>query len=376
MSVAKKNLKKIAKNIRRHGRYGDTELVHMSPQEIKLLEKMSGTKPTINPVTGLKEYWAWLIPAAVSLGTTIYSNNKAKSTAEAATAKQEELARKQAENEIKALEASKQVTPAESRAMASLEKGAEQGTMDVEGLNRQMAQPIYQQGQAQQAQALAQITTQGLEGSIIAQEVAQKIGGDVRASIADQARSIAMANEQTKESARREMTQQLFARGDRLRQIALNKKRVESGLDLLPLQSEIANIQTQGNYEAAMASGIGGAISQGVGAGYSHYKDYGTLGFPGSSKAPPPGGTSGSSYSGPSLSGNVSDIALKENISLVGKSKSNINIYEFEYIDKKYGDGRYSGVMAQEVPQASFEHEDGYLWVDYNKIDVDFKRIN
>ena len=78
MSVAKKNLKKIAKNIRRHGRYGDTELVHMSPQEIKLLEKMSGTKPTINPVTGLKEYWAWLIPAAVTAVSTYASAQSAK----------------------------------------------------------------------------------------------------------------------------------------------------------------------------------------------------------------------------------------------------------------------------------------------------------
>ena len=285
--------------------------------------------------------------------------NQQKKTAEEATAKQEELAKKQMENELKALEASKQITPAESQAMMRLEKGAEEGTMDVEGLSRQMVQPIYQQGQEQTAQAQAQITTQGLEGSIIAQEVSQKIGGDVRASIADQARSIAMANEQTKESARREMTQRLFARGDMLRQIALNKKRVESGLDLLPLQSEIANIQTQGAFTQQMISGLGGAVSQ----GYSDY--YGTQG-PG--YVPPPTTAPTNTQS--------SDKALKENISLVGKSESNINIYEFEYIDKKYGDGRYRGVMAKEVPQASFEHEDGYLWVDYNKIDVDFERIN
>jgi len=302
MSVAKRNLKNISKNIRRHGRYGDTELVHMSPQEIKLLEKLSGKKATINPVTGLKEYWAWLVPAAITVASTYLGAKSAKDAAEEATAKQEELARKQMENELKALEASKQVTPAEARAMASLEKGAEEGTMDVEALNRQMSQPIYQQGQEQQAQAQGQITTQGLEGSIIAQEVSQKIGGDVRASIADQARSIAMANEQTKEASRREMTQRLFARGDMLRQIAINKKRVEEGLDLLPLQTEIANIQTQGAYAQQMIGGIGAGISQGVGAGYAHYKDYGTLGFPGSSTAPPPGGTSG--YSGVSLTKN------------------------------------------------------------------------
>ena len=276
MSVAKKNLKKIAKNIRRHGRYGDTELVHMSPQEIKLLEKISGTKPTINPVTGLKEYWTWLIPAAVQAVSTYASAKSAKDTADKAIAKQEEIARAKAEAELKALDQAKQVTPEEARAMASLQRGAEEGTMDVEALNRQMAQPIYQQGQAQQAQAQAQITTQGLEGAIIAQEVAQKIGGDVRASIADQARSIAMANEQTKESARREMTQRLFARGDMLRQIAINKKRVESGLDIIPMQSELATIQAKGDRTQQMITGYGSALMEPA----NYYGKYHTLGAP------------------------------------------------------------------------------------------------
>ena len=31
--------------------------------------------------------------------------------------------------------------------------------------------------------------------------------------------------------------------------------------------------------------------------------------------------------------------------------------------------------MAQEVPWASIEHTDGYLRVDYSKVDVDFKKI-
>ena len=72
----------------------------------------------------------------------------------------------------------------------------------------------------------------------------------------------------------------------------------------------------------------------------------------------------------------VSDIALKENIELVGKSESGINIYEFDYKDKLHGEGRYRGVMAQEVPDASIRHEEGYLTVDYSKVDVNFERID
>ena len=71
-----------------------------------------------------------------------------------------------------------------------------------------------------------------------------------------------------------------------------------------------------------------------------------------------------------------SDITLKENINLVGKSKSGINIYEFNYINKKYGKGRYRGVMAQEVPSASRVGPEGTLMVDYSKIDVRFEELN
>jgi len=68
-----------------------------------------------------------------------------------------------------------------------------------------------------------------------------------------------------------------------------------------------------------------------------------------------------------------SDARLKENIELLGQSPSNINIYSFKYKGK---DGNYEGVMAQEVPWASFEDENGYLMVDYSKLDVDFRRLN
>jgi hypothetical protein len=69
----------------------------------------------------------------------------------------------------------------------------------------------------------------------------------------------------------------------------------------------------------------------------------------------------------------MSDIALKNNINLIGKSPSGINIYTFNY----NGDDKvYQGVMAHEVPYASIFNTDGYLMVDYSKVDVEFKRVN
>ena len=66
-----------------------------------------------------------------------------------------------------------------------------------------------------------------------------------------------------------------------------------------------------------------------------------------------------------------SDIRLKENIKLVGKSPSNINIYKFNYKDNPT---TYQGVMAHEVPWANLKHSNGYMMVDYNKVDVEFKK--
>ena len=72
----------------------------------------------------------------------------------------------------------------------------------------------------------------------------------------------------------------------------------------------------------------------------------------------------------------LSDIRLKKNIKLIGKSNSGLKIYSFEYIDKKYGSHTYQGVMSNEVPkEAVIKGNDGYDLVDYSKLDVQFKRI-
>ena len=84
---------------------------------------------------------------------------------------------------------------------------------------------------------------------------------------------------------------------------------------------------------------------------------------------------------GPSTFGQVagafaamnSDIRLKDDINLVGKSPSGINIYTFKY---KGNDKKYQGVMAHQVPHVSSVNDDGYLMVDYNKLDVEFKEIH
>lgn len=74
----------------------------------------------------------------------------------------------------------------------------------------------------------------------------------------------------------------------------------------------------------------------------------------------------------------ASDLRLKENIEKVGYSESGIPIYEFDYINKSYGEGRYRGTIAQDLlninPDAVIE-DNGVYKVDYSVIDVDFVRV-
>ena len=94
------------------------------------------------------------------------------------------------------------------------------------------------------------------------------------------------------------------------------------------------------------------------------------------------GATVGGTVStGPGVGGgggnqSISDRKLKMNIKKIGKSKSGINIYTFNFKQpEKHGHGLFEGVMAQEVPHATIKHPDGYLMVDYSKTDVIFKKL-
>ena len=74
--------------------------------------------------------------------------------------------------------------------------------------------------------------------------------------------------------------------------------------------------------------------------------------------------------------GGTSDKRLKKNIKYKSKSKSGLNVYEFEY---NWSPQKYTGVMAQEVkkikPSAVFENIFGHMMVDYSQLDVNMERV-
>lgn len=71
-------------NIAQKGRFGDTELAHVNRKEKNLLESIGGSG-TINPQTGLKEYFPWMAVASFGL-SAIEAHKSGKTQSEAASA--------------------------------------------------------------------------------------------------------------------------------------------------------------------------------------------------------------------------------------------------------------------------------------------------
>ena len=122
-------------------------------------------------------------------------------------------------------------SPEEVYGAKKLKDAASGGAIDVQDTTAQVTQPLYQQGENIEAQAQGNITQQGLEGSIIAQETSQKIGSEVRAEIANQARNIAIQNEQTKLDAKKTLQDNVMKRADLLRSLAFKRQDELTGFE-------------------------------------------------------------------------------------------------------------------------------------------------
>jgi len=76
------------------------------------------------------------------------------------------------------------------------------------------------------------------------------------------------------------------------------------------------------------------------------------------------------------IAGMLSERSMKKNIKKVGESPSGLNVYNFEYKDKKHGEGKFQGAMADEVPSYAVVSRPGKPdMVNYSLIDVVAKSI-
>jgi hypothetical protein len=120
--------------------------------------------------------------------------------------------------------------------------------------------------------------------------------------------------------------------------------------------------------------GLGGSTARELGAQGIKAGRFTNLGSKiGAMKLPGGGSVTAAFTAVKTFFGGFSDVRLKEDIRLIGRSPSGINIYEFKY---KHTSGTWQGVMAQEVPWARTMTDTGYYMVDYTKVDVEFRRLN
>ena len=155
-----------------------------------------------------------------------------------------------------------------------------------------------------------------------------------------------------------------------------NKKKNEQMATVQQIANQRKKDQARIDALKAMTTNAAGGGQDTGGSKTPDYSNVTTGGPPsqgGGSKSSKSSSKNSSQAGGSFNSLGFSDKRLKENIELIGKSPSNINIYKFNYKDNPT---TYQGAMAHEVPWASVKHSNGYMMVDYNLIDVDFKKYN
>jgi hypothetical protein len=75
-----------------------------------------------------------------------------------------------------------------------------------------------------------------------------------------------------------------------------------------------------------------------------------------------------------------SDIRLKTNIRLVGRTPQGLTLYRFSYVPSAQIDGEFIGVMAQDLLASPFadavhQSDSGFLMVDYGQLPLEFIRL-
>lgn len=190
---------------------------------------------------------------------------------------------------------------------------------------------------------------------------------------------------------------------------AMNRLETSQGeqLNQLSLQSILAGIQTSESQRAARFNEISSLLGKsqvGAGINFGNYQsNYQGLDLMGAQQAElnrqasmdmarmqtkaatsaakwqAGGSVIGAGIGAAGMSGLFSDISLKENIHFENKIINNLPIYSFEYKNKSYGNGRFIGVMAQDVekiyPEAVIINENGFKMVNYSKIGIEFRRV-
>tara|TARA_R100000458_G_C8278313_1_gene254327 strand:- start:7473 stop:8276 length:804 start_codon:yes stop_codon:yes gene_type:complete len=168
----------------------------------------------------------WLGPAVSAIGSIAGANAK----------------KKEAERMTKR-------SPEEMEYVGKLKKWSTKGQYPVDQMMAKASIPIQQQAMAAKAQTTGSMIKQGMEHSIVARELMRKTDKDTMASLASQAREIAIKNQASKVQASKDL-------------YAYDQKRQQ-------LLRSAASMKSQANLD--MFKGVAGAVTSGVEA-FNQYK--------------------------------------------------------------------------------------------------------
>ena len=234
-------------------------------------------------------------------------------------------------------------------------------------INQQQARYQTQQGQQQRANIMDQLKSAAGSSGIaaLAQSMAnqgalqaQAISADIGAQESRLATLRAQGETQVRQG---EAAAQMARLGGEASLQSAEMSRQATLLGMAQSESAGANAALQQAYSNQMAAATAATAAK--------VDAWSAVGQAGTSIA----GSAMQAYG--SAKGGDSDRRLKKNINKIGESPSGLNIYSFEYIDNKYGKGLFQGVMSDEIPQEAVSIKDGYDYVDYSMLDVEFKQI-
>ena len=147
--------------------------------------------------------------------------------------KQRKADKRQLQGQLSALTDLAKVTPAERDYVKRRRRIAAEGDPMINEEFRKKTGAIRQEGAFARQRAQGQAIQQGLEGSIVAQELRRKVDKDVLTSVADQARQMALANAQAKRRAEGEIEQMNLRTDARKADIDYKKAGVRGQIDAL-----------------------------------------------------------------------------------------------------------------------------------------------
>ena len=144
MAIKKTLAQNHLSDLARQGRGGDTELAHVNPREKSMLKAMGGSG-TINPNTGLREYFDPL--TAISLGVSLFGGISRASDARGHARDQMRLSQSTIDEASEAIGALEPKKEAETEiAMGEYQTGAESLGVGKEQADKQLSEQVRKSG--------------------------------------------------------------------------------------------------------------------------------------------------------------------------------------------------------------------------------------